>query len=90
MFRRERLKLREIGLLSAGIGVGLLLAPVSGRELRHAIGRRYRKTIRQMNRKTEVLFDHTEDLVENARYLYRRAQELRERGFKVIRRFRAA
>jgi gas vesicle protein len=87
MHRRERLRLRDIVVLLAGIGigsgVGLLLAPSSGEELRYAIGRGYRKSIKNMNRHAESLRDRAEDLLDHAK-------QLRELGFKLARRYRAA
>jgi gas vesicle protein len=89
---------RDIALIVAGIGIGsgiaLLVAPDSGEEIRHAIGRRYLKTMRHLGRRTENLRDRLEDLVEHAndlrssklrRFLRRRAVER-----AVERRLRAA
>ena len=61
---------RDIALVVAGIGIGtgvaLLLAPNSGEELRHEIGRRYRRTVKHLGRRTEDLRDRVEDLLESA------------------------
>jgi hypothetical protein len=77
---------RNISLILAGIGIGsgiaLLASPRSGEEIRHAIGRRYLKTIKRLGRSTEGLRDRVEDLLEHAsdlrgsrvrRFLRRRA-----------------
>jgi YtxH-like protein len=76
---------RDLAFLLAGIGIGsgvaLLLAPDSGEEIRHAIGRRYHKTVKRISR-------HTEDLRERAEDLLERAQELRERGERLLHRGR--
>jgi gas vesicle protein len=78
MFRRKREEshiedhsvTRDIALIAAGIGIGsgiaLLAAPNSGEEIRHAIGRRYRHTVRRLGRRTEDLRDRLEDLIEHA------------------------
>lgn len=83
----RRNKMRDFAFLIAGIGIGsgigLLLAPSSGRELRYAIGRGCRRTAKNINRQAEVLLDRAEDVLEHA-------QHLRERGFKLMRRYRAA
>jgi gas vesicle protein len=73
--------MRNLAFLVAGIGIGsgiaLLLAPDSGEEVRHAIGRRYRKTVKNIGRHTEDLRDRAEDLLEHARHL-------RERSSRVL------
>ena len=72
---------RAIALVVAGIGIGsglaLLLSPSSGEELRHTLGRRYRKTIRRLGR-------HTEDLRDRAEDIFDRATDLRDRGAKLL------
>lgn len=77
----DQRKLRDVAWLVAGIGIGsgvaLLLAPSSGEEVRHAIGRRYRRTVKHLGRHTEDLRDRAEDLLE-------RAQNLRERGSRLF------
>ena len=59
---------RDIALIVAGIGLGsgiaLLVAPSSGEETRHAIGRGYRRTVKLLGRSTEDLRDRIEDLLE--------------------------
>jgi hypothetical protein len=74
--------LRDLAILIAGIGIGsgvaLLLAPRSGEEVRHAIGRGYRKTIENIGRQTENLRDRAEDFLEDA-------NELVERGSRLLR-----
>jgi len=77
----DRRKGRDIAFLIAGMSVGagvaLLLAPDSGEEVRHAIGRSYRKTARRIGR-------HTEDLRDRAEELLDRAHDLRERGARLL------
>jgi gas vesicle protein len=72
---------RDLAILAAGVGIGsgvaLLLAPRTGEEVRHAIGRRYRKTAKNIGR-------HTEDLRERAEDLLDHAHNLREFGSKVL------
>jgi hypothetical protein len=74
-------RVRDIVFLIAGIGIGsgiaLLFAPTSGEEARYAISRRYRKTVKNIGRKTENLRDRAEDLLEHA-------QDLRERGSRLL------
>ncbi len=77
----DQRRLRDIAFLIAGIGIGsgvaLLLAPGSGEEVRHAIGRGYRKTVKNIARHTEELRDRAEDLLEHA-------HDLRERGTSLF------
>ena len=99
--RRSESKASEIGhhsvghhiaLIAAGIGIGsgiaLLMAPDSGKEIRHAIGRRYLKTMKRLGRRSEGLRDRLGDMLELAhdlraarlrRFLLRRAIERRVR-----------
>src|SRR5260370_9953193 len=74
----------DIGFLVAGAGIGagvaLLLAPSNGEEVRHAIGRGYRKTVKRISRRTQDLRDRAEDLLEHAQDLRDHAHDLRERG----------
>jgi hypothetical protein len=78
----EGRKLRDLALLIAGIGIGsgvaLLLAPSSGEEVRRAIGRGYRRTVESIGRQTENLRDRAEDFLEDA-------NELVERGSRLLR-----
>jgi gas vesicle protein len=80
---------RDIAFLVAGAGIGagvaLLLAPSSGEEVRHAIGRGYRKTVKRISRRTQDLRDRAEDLLEHAQDLRDHAHDLRERGAKLLR-----
>jgi len=84
---------RAIALIAAGIGIGsgiaLLMAPNSGEEVRHAIGRRYLKTMKRLGRSTEGLRDRLDEMLELAndlraargrRFLRRRAIEERLRA----------
>src|SRR5260370_41996413 len=77
----DQRRLRDIAFLIAGIGIGsgvaLLLAPSSGEEVRHVIGRGYRKTVKSIGRRTEDLRDRAEDLLEHA-------HDLRERGSRLF------
>jgi hypothetical protein len=78
----DQRKARDIAFLIAGIGIGsgvaLLLAPSSGEEVRHAIGRSYRKTVKNIGRRTEDLRERAEGLLEHA-------HDLRERGSRLFR-----
>jgi gas vesicle protein len=64
----EDKRLGGIGVLiagaSLGAGIALLLAPSSGEEVRHALRRRYRKTMKRLDRSTENLRDRLENLFE--------------------------
>lgn len=88
-FESEGGRARDIAFLIAGVGIGagvaLLLAPSSGEEVRHAIGRGYRKTVRRIGRRTQDLRDRAEDLLEHAQDLRDHAHDLRERGAKLLR-----
>jgi hypothetical protein len=88
----EHSVVRDIAMLAAGLGIGsgiaLLMAPDSGEEVRHVIGRRCLKTMRRLGRSTEPLRDRLEGLLEQAsdlrssrlrRFLRRRAIERRLR-----------
>jgi gas vesicle protein len=79
--RESRSTGRDFAMLFAGIGIGsaiaLLLAPASGEDLRHAIDRRYRKTVKRIGRQREDLGDRAEDLLD-------RVYDLRERGSKIF------
>lgn len=71
---------RNLAFLAAGLGIGtgvtLLLAPESGEEVRHAIGRRYHKAMKNLGRQTEELRDRCEDFLEHARDLRGRSSRL--------------
>lgn len=71
---------RDMAVLIAGIGIGsgmaLLLAPTSGEEARHTIGRGYRKTVKTIGRCTEDLGDRAEDLLEHVHHLHKRGSRL--------------
>ncbi len=77
----ERTLARDLAILAVGVGIGsgvaLLLAPNTGEEVRHAIGRSYRKTARHIGRHTEDLRVRAEDLLEHA-------HNLRDLGTKVL------
>ena len=77
----DRKTVRNIAFLVAGIGIGsgvtLLLAPESGEEVRHTIGRRYHKAVKSLGRQTEELRDRAEDLLGHA-------HDLRERGSRLF------
>jgi hypothetical protein len=92
----DRRRRRDLGWLIAGVSIGsaiaLLMAPRSGEEVRHAIGRRYRKTVRHIGRHTEDLRDRAEDLLERAYDLRERSARLFPfiRAREVVRRYRQA
>src|SRR5262245_45698791 len=86
----EDKRLGGIGVLIAaatlGAGTALLLAPGSGEEVRRALRRRYRKTVKRIERSTENVRDRLEDLFDQAndvrrskvrQYLRRREAERR-------------
>jgi len=97
-YREEHHVGRAIALIAAGIGIGsgiaLLVAPNSGEEVRHAIGRRYLKTMKRLGRSTEGLRDRLEDMLELANDLRgtraRRFLRRRAIGRAVEERLRAA
>jgi len=71
---------------SLGAGIALLLAPSSGEEVRHALRRRYQKTMKRIDRSTENLRDRLDDLLAQTnhvrrsklrRFLWRREAERR-------------
>jgi len=68
--RRRNERVGGVGVLIAGAtlgaGIALLLAPDSGEEVRHALRRRYRKTIKRLDRSTENLRDRFADLLDQA------------------------
>lgn len=80
---------RDIAFLIAGLGIGaglaLLLAPASGEDVRYALRRGYRKTIKGLGRQTQGLRDRAEDLLEHAQDLREHAGDLRERGARLLR-----
>jgi hypothetical protein len=84
---------RDIAKVIAGIGIGsgiaLLMAPRSGEEARHAIGRGYRHTIRRLGRGTEGFRDRLEDFLDRARLL-RAVRLIRRHRREAERRSRAA
>ena|SRR6185437_1073974 len=67
---RNRKWKKDLALLMTGIGVGsgiaLLLAPSTGEELRHKIGRGYHKAATNIGRRTDELRDRAEELLEHA------------------------
>lgn len=77
----DRRSIRDFAFLLAGIGIGsgvaLLLAPSEGEEVRHAIGRGYRKTVKRIGRQAEALRDRAEDFLDHA-------HDLRERGSRLL------
>ncbi len=84
---------RAIALIAAGIGIGsgiaLLMAPNSGEEVRHAIGRRYLKTMKRLGRSTEGLRDRLEEMLALANDL-RAARVRRFLKRRAVERLRAA
>ena len=87
-YEGESARACDIAFLIAGLGIGagvaLLLAPRSGEEVRHAISRGYRKTVKRIGRHTQDLRDRAEDLLEHAQDLRDHARDLRERGAKLL------
>jgi gas vesicle protein len=89
--KRKPWKLRGLGWLTAGIGIGtlaaLLSAPYTGEEVRSGLRRGYRRAAKSIRR-------HAEDLREGAGDLIEHAQNFREdcgkEGRKLLRRLRAA
>ena len=79
--RGDRKWARGVALLATGVaigsGVALLLAPSTGEELRHTIGRTCRKTAKNIGR-------HTEDLRDRAEELINHAHDLRELGSRLL------
>ena len=77
----HRRPMRDITLLMTGVatgcGIALLFAPSSGEELRHAIGRHYRRAAKKAKRYTEDLRDRADDLLEHA-------HDLRVLGSKLL------
>src|SRR5215472_14838660 len=71
--------------MSIGAGVALLLAPATGEDVRYALRRGYRRTVKGLGRHTEDLRDRAEDLLEHAQDLREHAGDLRERGAKLLR-----
>ena len=78
---RNRKWKKDLALLMTGIGVGsgiaLLLAPSTGAEVRHNIGRGYHKAATNIGRRTEDLRDRAEELLEHA-------HDLRELGSSLL------
>ena|SRR5215472_13295626 len=85
----KRSNFRDIAIFvagaSIGVGVALLLAPVTGEDVRYAIRRGYRKTVKGIGRRTQDLRDRAEDLLEHAQDLREQAGDMRERGAKLLR-----
>jgi hypothetical protein len=79
----------NLAFLIAGIGIGsaiaLLLAPNSGEEIRHSIGRGYRKTVKKIGRHTDDLRERAEDLLEHAHHLREHGSRLFHFGESVRR-----
>ncbi len=88
---RRRRKLRDLGWLLTGLGIGsaaaLLWAPYTGEEVRFALNRGYRRAAKSIGRHTEDIRERAEDLIEHA-------QDFREscgkHGKKLLRRYRTA
>jgi gas vesicle protein len=75
--RKNRRWKRDIALLLMGIGIGcgigMLLAPNTGEELRHTIRRRSRRAAKKLGRHTDNLRDRAGDLLDYA-------NDVRKRG----------
>ena len=91
MNRREQRKLRDLGWLMAGIGIGtaavLLSAPYTGEEVRFVLARGYRRSVKRIGRQTENLRERAEDLIEQAQDF---RGDFGKQGRKLLRRWRAA
>jgi gas vesicle protein len=70
---------------SIGAGVALLLAPATGEDIRYALRRGYRRTLKGIGRRTQDFRDRAEDLLEHAQDLREHAGDIRERGAKLLR-----
>ena len=94
MTRRGRRRLRDIVLLTTGIGMGtvaaLLVAPYTGEEARFALRRGSRKVAKRIGRHTEDLRGRAEDLLEHAQDFREHAQGFGKKGWNLLRRYRAA
>jgi hypothetical protein len=71
--------------LSIGAGLALLLAPATGEDVRYALRRGYRRTIKGLGRHTQNIRDRAEDLLEHAQDLREQAGDMRERGARLLR-----
>ena len=94
MHRTEHKKIRDIGLVLAGIGigsaVGLLLAPGSGKDARHAIGDGCRKATKRLKQQAESMRERAEELLEHADRVQRHAKHMGKHGLHFVKRLRAA
>jgi len=70
---------------SIGAGLALLLAPVTGEDIRYALRRGVRKTVKGIGRRTQDIRDRAEDLLEHAQDLREHAGDMRERGARLLR-----
>ena len=80
----EDKKLHGLGVLiagaSLGAGIALLTAPSSGEKARRALRRRYRKTMKRLDRSTEHMRDRLGDLLHKANDVRRaRVRQFMER-----------
>jgi gas vesicle protein len=91
MNRREQRKLRDLGWLIAGIGIGaaaaLLSAPYTGEEVRFGLARGYQRSVKRIGRHTEDLRERAGDLIEHAQNF---REDFGKQGRKLLRRWRAA
>ena len=91
MNSREQRKLRGLGWLIAGIGIGtaaaLLSAPYTGEEVRFALVRGYRRSVKRIGRHTENLRERAENLIEDAQNF---REDFGKQGRKLMRRWLAA
>ena len=91
MNRKERRKLRGLGWLTAGLGIGtlaaLLSAPYTGEEVRFGLRRGYKRAAKRIVRHSEDLRERAGDLVEHAQHF---REDLGKHGKKLLRRYRAA
>jgi hypothetical protein len=68
----------------------MLWAPYTGEDVRHAIGRGYRKAVKHAGRYSEDLRDRAENLVEQAKDLRESVHDIGKRGSRLLRRYRTA
>jgi hypothetical protein len=85
----DRGTVRDLVFLIAGLGIGaglaLLLSPASGEDVRYALRRGYRKTVKGLGKRTQDLRDRADDLLEHAQDLREHAGDIRQRGARLLR-----
>ena len=92
--RRQQRRRSSLVWFATGIGIGsgiaLLATPYTGKDIRYATRRGYRRLAKHVGRQTEDLRDRAGDLMEQAKDLQESAHEMGKRGSKLLRRYRAA